>query len=87
MPVPGPDPTVSDEKLLETIHDHYAPAVGSGHIADTVHLSQQAVANRLEQLVDDDLVATTKVGQSRIYWLTTDGKLQLSSVSEKEEEE
>lgn len=86
MPVPGPDPTVSDRRLLQTIHDHYAPAVGSGHIADTVHLSQQAVSKRLEQLVDDDLVATTKVGQSRIYWLTTDGKLHLSPASDENEE-
>jgi predicted transcriptional regulator len=82
MTSPGPQPTISDRELLRTIHDHYAPAVGSGHIAQRADLTQQAVTNRLDQLVDDGLLETMKVGQSRVWWLTTDGERWLSPVTE-----
>jgi DNA-binding transcriptional ArsR family regulator len=83
MVTPGPQPTISDEELLQIIDDHYAPAVGSGHVAQQADLTQQAVTNRLEQLVDANLLETIKVGQSRVWWLTTDAERRLSSVSEK----
>ncbi len=78
---PGPEPTVSDEELLQVIHDHYAPAVGSADIADSVELTQQAVTNRLEQLVDEELLKTMKVGRSRVWWLTADGHERRSAIS------
>lgn len=66
--------SVSDEQVLRAIRDHYAPAVGTTDIADEVGLSRQAIDKRLRKFERNGLVETDKVGQSRIWWLSTAGK-------------
>jgi predicted transcriptional regulator len=66
--------TVSDKEILRTIRDHRAPAVGSSDIASAVGVSRQAVDRRLRNFEDDGLVRSDKVGQVRIWWLTTAGR-------------
>lgn len=74
----GPAPTATTEKLLTAVRNHYAPAVGTQDIADEIEVARQTAERRLWQLEEDGLVETDKVGRSRIWWLTTDGRRHLS---------
>jgi len=63
----------SDEEILKAIRNHFAPAVGTADIAARAGVTRQAADSRLRNLLDQNLVESTKVGRSRIWWLTTDG--------------
>jgi len=76
----GPKPEATTAKLLLAIKNHYAPAVGTQDIADEVGVARQTAERRLWQLEDDGLVETEKIGQARIWWLTTDGRRHLSDL-------
>ena len=78
----GPDPEATPEKVLRAIRDHYAPVVGTQDIADEVDVARQTASRRLDQLEDDGLVETDKIGRSRIWWLTTDGKRHLKNLED-----
>lgn len=71
--------TVPDEDILSAIRDHYAPVIGTKDLADKVGITRQAVDKRLRRFEDDGLVETDKIGRSRIWWLTTDGRRKLQS--------
>jgi DNA-binding MarR family transcriptional regulator len=73
----GPYRKATTEAVLTAIRSHYAPAVGTADIADDVGVARQTVDNRLRELWDNGLVDSMKVGRSRIWWLTTDGKKEL----------
>jgi predicted transcriptional regulator len=68
--------TVTDKEILRAIRDHRAPAVGSSDIGSAVGVSRQAVDRRLRNFEDEEpsLVKSDKVGQVRIWWLTTEGR-------------
>jgi predicted transcriptional regulator len=74
MATPGPNPTVTDERILRAIRDVYSPAAGTSEIAERVGLTRQATENRLRQLVERELVETRLIGQVRVWWLSTDGR-------------
>jgi len=79
----GPDPTVSDEELLRSMHMAYKPALGTTEIADMVGISQQAASKRLSRLEEERLIESDKIGNARAWWLTDNGRRYLDS-SEKE---
>jgi len=70
----GGHETVTDAEILLAIRNHRAPAVGSSDIGSAVGVSRQAVDRRLRNFEDDGLVKSDKVGQVRIWWLTTEGR-------------
>jgi|APHM01.1.fsa_nt_gi hypothetical protein len=82
MTKPGPDPDATDIDLLRAIRNHYAPAVGTADIADEIGVSRQTADRRLRQLVEKNDIATDKVGQSRIWWLTTAGRRRLQEATD-----
>lgn len=82
MSNPGRAGSVSDSDILRAIRDHYAPAVGTQDIADAVGISRQAVDRRLRNFRSNGWVETDKIGRSRIWWLTTDGKKQIQQATE-----
>lgn len=79
MTKPGPDRTATDENILIAIRDHYAPAVGTSDIAETVGVARQTVDLRLRDLLEEGYVDSTKIGRSRIWWLTSKGRRSLSN--------
>lgn len=78
---PGPNPTVSDDGLLEIIHRAYKPALGTQEIADETSISRQAVGKRLNRLEKEELVESGKFGSTTAWWLTDDGRRHLSKSS------
>lgn len=76
----GPEPTASTAKILATLRDHYAPVSGTSYIADEIGVARQTADRRLRVLEEDGLVETDKIGQSRIWWLTTAGKKRLAEL-------
>jgi len=74
----GPKPEATTVKLLKAIRDHYAPVAGTQDIADNLDVARQTADRRLWQLEEQGLVETDKIGQARIWWLTTDGRRYLS---------
>ena len=79
---PGPDPTVPDEEFLRTLALAYKPALSTTEIADRVDLSRQAVTNRMEQLEQYRFVESGKFGSTTAWWLTDDGRRQVSDSNE-----
>jgi DNA-binding transcriptional ArsR family regulator len=76
---PGPDPSVSDEELLRSMHMAYKPALGTTEIAEMVGISQQAASKRLNRLEEERLVESDKIGNARAWWLTDYGRRYLAS--------
>ncbi|MDQ2074751.1 winged helix-turn-helix domain-containing protein [Haloarcula sp. H-GB4] len=75
---PGPEQEVSDEELLRVLALAYKPALGTTEIADCVDLSRQAIDQRMKQLEEIRLVESGKFGSTRAWWLTDDGRRQVS---------
>lgn len=74
----GPDREATDEKIMRAIREHYAPAVGTSDIAEQVGVTRQTIDLHLRDMWDEGLVDSKKVGQSRIWWLTSRGNRELS---------
>jgi len=77
-PKPGPDREATDERILRAIRDAYPPAVGTSDIADELGVSRQAVDRHLRELVDKGYVNTSKIGRSRAWWLSDEGRKKLA---------
>ena len=77
----GPDREATNEKVLRAIRDHFAPAVGTSDISDEIGVARQTADKRLRELWDAGLVDSTKVGQSRIWWITSRGNRKLSELA------
>jgi DNA-binding MarR family transcriptional regulator len=75
---PGPDPTVPDDEFLRILGLCYKPALSTTEIAEKVDLSRQAVTKRLDKLEEYRLVESGKFGSTTAWWLTDDGRRQLS---------
>lgn len=78
MPSPGPDRKAEDDAILAAIKEHYAPAVGTTHIAEEVGVRRQTVDTHLRKLWDRGLVDSMKVGKSRIWWITSSEERELA---------
>jgi predicted transcriptional regulator len=78
MAKPGPERVATTEKLLMAIRDAYPPALGTSDIAESLGVKRQTVDKHLRSIAEEGLVDTDMVGQSRIWWLTDDGRKWLS---------
>ena len=76
----GPEPMVSDERLLELVDNCEEvvgrPVITATEIANRVDIARQNVHRRLEQLRDDGRVRKHKPGQSAIWWSESDDRRQ-----------
>jgi len=67
---PGPDPTVSDEQILELFGESVDPVLTASEIADQVDLTRRNVLNRLKDLESEGSLKSKKVGgRSTVWWL------------------
>lgn len=71
---PGPSPEVSREEIIRAINDARPPALGTSDVADRIGISRQATDKHLWRMQDDGLVHTDNLGQTRIWWVSTDGR-------------
>ena len=67
---PGPDPSVSDEQILELFSESVDPVLTATEIADQVDMSRRYVLNRLKDLEASNQICSKKVGgRSTVWWL------------------
>ena len=67
---PGPDPSVSDEQILELFSESPDPVLTATEIADQVDMSRRYVLDRLKDLEEDGQINSKKVGsRSTVWWL------------------
>jgi Fe2+ or Zn2+ uptake regulation protein len=70
---PGPDPSVTDDELLQIFRDHPDPVLSTREVTEQVPLKRRAVYNRLSALQESGKLRGKKVGgRSTIYWLPTE---------------
>lgn len=71
---PGPDPAVSDCEVIREILLHPHPAIGTADVADLVDVSRQAADRYLRRMKKEGLIDSTKVGTSRVWWVSNEGR-------------
>jgi predicted ArsR family transcriptional regulator len=70
MPTPGPEPMVTDSRLIRTIKNHEYPVVSQQIVADEVGISSERVRVRLQRLVESDQVERATLNEnSVVYWV------------------
>ncbi|WP_277552321.1 MarR family transcriptional regulator [Halobaculum limi] len=73
--MPGPDPKVSDEQILQLVALAPDPIVTAGELTDQIEMTQQGVNKRLKSLVEAGYLESRKVGgAARVYWITPAGR-------------
>lgn len=71
----GRKPTVSDEEILRQIVLSPDPIVTAKEVSNQIGMTPQGALNRLEDLEDEDLVSSKKVGAAaRVFWPTDRGR-------------
>jgi len=67
---PGPDPSVSDDEILELFRTSAEPVLTATEIAEQVDLSRRNILNRLKDLESEGEIRSKKVGgRSTVWWL------------------
>ncbi|MDB2269518.1 HTH domain-containing protein [Halorubrum ezzemoulense] len=67
---PGPDPSISDEQILELFHDSEDPILTASEIAGQVDMSRRWALDRLKDLEGKGHIQSKKVGgRSTVWWL------------------
>lgn len=66
----GPEPSVTDDALIDAINGTERPFATAGEVADSVGLSDWRVRQRLERLDESDDINRSRIGGGPfIYWL------------------
>lgn len=77
MADPGPKPRITEDDVLDVFLERADPAepLSIPEIADQLACSRGTVRNKLEALLERDVVATKKIGaRGRVYWLPTEAR-------------
>jgi predicted transcriptional regulator len=64
----GPDPTVTDDELIQSIEATGHPFATTSDIAEDVSLSRQRINERLNRLHSQGDVKKTTVGSKAVVW-------------------
>lgn len=65
---PGPYPRLTTEKVREVLLEAEDPVLDVGELADAVGVSRQALNDRLDEFLDDEIVRHKKVGKTHVFW-------------------
>ena len=69
MATRGPEPKVSDDRLLEVIDNDDRPFSTVAYVANRVELSNTRVRQRMAAMVEKGYIRSEKVaGDIKIYW-------------------
>lgn len=72
---------MTEEEILLQIRLSPDPVVTAGELAERTDYSRQNINIRLEELVENGLVAEKKAGaRAKVYWLTDDGVQRVSEL-------
>ncbi len=74
MPSRGPEPNISDERLLIEVLLTPGPAAFASEIEEQVPLSRQRISKRLGDLEDGGFLVSKKASGRRLWWVTESGK-------------
>jgi len=69
-PKPGPDPTVSDSKILELFEEANDPVLSTAEVAEKLPITRRAAYNRLTSLADQNILRRKEIGgRNTVWWL------------------
>lgn len=69
----GRKETVSDEEILRHFMESEDPVLSTTEVADRLGFSNSGAWTRLDNLEDRGLIFNKKVGQTNIWWISSDG--------------
>ncbi|MBB6645036.1 MarR family transcriptional regulator [Halobellus ruber] len=69
---------MTDTDILEALALSPDPVLVASEIAEEVDLTRQGAFNRLQELEETGLVSSAMKASARVWWITPDGKRQLS---------
>lgn len=75
---PGPEPEVDAEEVLRKLATSYQPAFGTSDLAEYFDVSRQAMSRHLQRYEENGWIDKRKVGKVLIWWITDEGRKQLS---------
>lgn len=70
----GPQPTVSDERILRHFALSADPVFVASELSEKFDLSRQQLLNRLDSLETEGLLTSKTVSGRRLFWITDDGR-------------
>lgn len=76
--MPGPEPKDRDVELLKYIRMRPEPFATARDIEPKMEVGYKQTRNRMDDLVEGDLLNRKMVGTVKVYWLTDAGLQQLS---------
>lgn len=69
---------VSDEEILQRFVDGDDPVYSASQIADGLEIGTAATDRRLREFQEQGWVDSKKIGPSRAWWITDDGRNHLA---------
>lgn len=76
--MPGPAPSDRDIEVLREVALRREPFATARDIEPSLSVGYRQTRNRLNQLVERDLLKHTKVGTTSVYWLSDAGRAAIS---------
>lgn len=71
---PGPEPSITPEKVLQIFVNSPDPAFVPSEIAEELDVTTEGARHQMEQLVEKGYLGKKKPGQRTVmYWLTPEG--------------
>jgi len=77
-PMPGPDPSDTDRKFLYLVKSHEGGFATAPEIAPHTNVGEKQTRNRLDDLCEQNLLNSRKVGSTNVYWLSDGGEVKLA---------
>lgn len=79
--MPGREPTVSAEKVMQAIALHPEPVVTARDIHEDLDLKPDGARERLKRLVDEGYLEMKRPGGSAlVFWMTDKGRSVLADI-------
>lgn len=70
---PGPDPSVTDEEILQVFHATDDPVLSTAEVAEVLPIKRRSVLNRLESLRDEGVIEKKTVGgRNSVWWIASE---------------
>jgi predicted transcriptional regulator len=78
----GRSKEVSDEDILMKFVTTADPVLVASEVGKSIEMSRQGAFSRLKELENEGLVNSAMKASARVWWITPEGRAQLSERSE-----
>lgn len=68
MATRGPEPSMSDQEILEYMQENRRPFVTSSEVAEVADVARQNAYRRLQRLYESDKIEKYQAGASAVCW-------------------